>query len=304
VNYLFSLYSEVNSFKIDFIETKKEKKKWNKFTFILKNIYLLKVSNSLLQTILSLFVSEYSKDFFKNYKESWILIIQSFIILLITEIFAEYLSSNEIRKEIFLNPIILNSAFYLIKSFSWLRIIIKPKKSLFVNSESELALFAKNLTTDGFLEDKEAKLVEAALNFDERMVENVLVKGRKVVYLRKEMTYQEVQEIYLKYFFSNYPVLDESEKVIGVFNYILFNWVKMKNKDFEWQDHLMKELVLPSSTKLNEAFEKLQKFNSQIAIIEDKEKIVGVITVKEILGTLVGNISDERSSLLLDSYNL
>ena len=76
----------------------------------------------------------------------------------------------------------------------------------------------------------------------------------------------------------------------------------MKKKDCLWQDHLMKEIVVSPSMKLNEVFERLQKGNSQIAIVKEKERFLGIITLKKILETLVGKINDERGQLILDSH--
>lgn len=50
--------------------------------------------------------------------------------------------------------------------------------------------------------------------------------------------------------------------------------------------------------KLNKVFEKLQKNGCQMAIVREKEKIYGIITLKGILETLVGKIQDEKQQVM------
>jgi CBS domain containing-hemolysin-like protein len=44
---------------------------------------------------------------------------------------------------------------------------------------------------------------------------------------------------------------------------------------------------------------KLQNNNSRLAIIREKKKVLGIITLQDVLSTLVGKIKDEREILLL-----
>jgi len=43
---------------------------------------------------------------------------------------------------------------------------------------------------------------------------------------------------------------------------------------------------------------KLQTNNSRLAIIREKKKVLGIITLQDVLSALVGKIKDEREILL------
>jgi CBS domain containing-hemolysin-like protein len=57
-----------------------------------------------------------------------------------------------------------------------MRIIIKPKRRIFINSEKDVIRFINNLAVENILEKKEAKLIQSAFNFDELIVKSVFIK--------------------------------------------------------------------------------------------------------------------------------
>ena len=75
------------------------------------------------------------------------------------------------NKDFAVSEFMVNLTYYFLYPFSPLRIIIKPKKRLFSNSEQDVARLVRNLTEEKVLEKEEALLVNAALTFDEKKVE-------------------------------------------------------------------------------------------------------------------------------------
>ncbi|CAI2174719.1 1730_t:CDS:2 [Funneliformis geosporum] len=94
-----------------------------------------------------------------------------------------------------LNPHFINFA-YFISRLSFFQFIIKPRKRVFVNSESDVSLFVSNLAAEKILEQKEAKLIKAALNFDEI----------------------KLKRIYLKHFLDRYPVINKKKQLVDHIN--------------------------------------------------------------------------------------
>jgi CBS domain containing-hemolysin-like protein len=86
-----------------------------------------------------------------------------------------FLTTKKFSKRITLNRHFINIA-YLISRLSFFQFIIKPRKRIFVNSENDVSLFVSNLAAEKILEKKEAKLIKAALNFDEINVRQILTK--------------------------------------------------------------------------------------------------------------------------------
>ncbi|CAG8755206.1 10422_t:CDS:2, partial [Cetraspora pellucida] len=51
--------------------------------------------------------------------------------------------------------------------------------------------------------------------------------------------------------------------------------------------------------KLDKVLTKLQTTNSRMAVIQEKKKLLGIITLQDVLSALVGKIKDEKEILSL-----
>ena len=51
--------------------------------------------------------------------------------------------------------------------------------------------------------------------------------------------------------------------------------------------------------KLDKVLTKLQTANCRLAIVREKKRLLGIITLQDVLSSLVGKIRDEREILLL-----
>ncbi|CAI2161736.1 1305_t:CDS:10 [Funneliformis geosporum] len=79
----------------------------------------------------------------------------------------------EVNKEKTLK--LLNKEYLTLIKKEIAKIIVKPKKKIFSDSEKDVARFIDNLALEKVLEIKEAALVKSALNFDEIEVASILI---------------------------------------------------------------------------------------------------------------------------------
>ena len=311
LNYLSSLYSDVNFFKVDLIRKRKGEQQTKKLIFILKNGHLLFAVVCIFQVFLNIFLSEIfinglgqpllEKKGWEKYR--WlVVIILGILIALFTEIFSRYLANRPGSQKRISNKFFINFSYSLIRiPYYLLRPIVRPRKKIFVNSEKDVIRFINNLTADNTLEKKEAKLVQSAFNFDELKVSSIITPWKKVIALKHGMTYQEIQTIHSQHFFTRYPVLNQKNEVLGVFNLEMFHWrLMMKSKEFHWKDYIDKRVIYFShQDRLDKVLTKLQVNNCRLAIIQQKKRFLGIITLQDVLEVLVGKIRDEREMLLI-----
>jgi putative hemolysin len=304
LNYISSLYSEADLFKIDLTKERK-KRKFKKLVFVLKNGHLLFAVISFLQVILNMFISIMSLEriderlFLRINKFVFVLMMGLFIALF-TEIFSRYLGTRQFSKKLIQNNFFIDFSYSLIRiPFALLHKIVRPKKKLFVNSEIDVIRFINNLAAENILEKQEARLVQSAFNFDELRVNSVFTPWKKVIFLNESMSYEEIQKIYLQHFFTRYPVLNKKKEVIGIFNLETFYWALIKDKNAIWQNQIDKKLIFVSpDEKLDKVFEKLQLNYCHLAIVKINKRLLGIITLQNILNSLVGKMSDEKDRLL------
>lgn len=175
-----------------------------------------------------------------------------------------------------------------------MRRIIKEKK-LSPYREQDLIRLMSNLEAENILEPQEVRLLRAAFNFDEETIEKHFKPRKKVIFLSTEMNFKEIQQVYFKYHYTRYPVLSRERELVGILNFKTLG-LKMKNKSDDWRNFIEKKInYLVLNTKLNAAFEACQKYCQHLAIVVDQQKkIIGIISLEDILETLVGNIQDEN----------
>src|SRR5581483_11258594 len=112
------------------------------------------------------------------------------------------------------------------------------------------------------------------------------------------MNLEEIKKNHSRSFFNRYPVVDGKKKAIGVFNIEVFYWRLIIKKDENWQNHISKEIVCFSpDEKLDKVLSKIKRKNCRLAFVKKKGKIIGIVTLHDILSTLVGKIKDEREAL-------
>jgi CBS domain containing-hemolysin-like protein len=313
LNYISALYSDANLFKIDLVRRRKDEKNFKKLIFILKNGNLLFATICFYQVFLNIFISDLFmeriggkilEEFGKTDYRLLMILGLSLLIAFFNEIFARYLANRPNSQKKILNKFLITVTYSLIRiPYYFFRSIIKSRKKIFANSEQDIIRFINNLTTDNILEKNEAKLVQAALKFDELKALSIVTPWKKVIYLDHEMTYSEIQTIHSKHFFTRYPIIDKKKGVVGVFNVELFYWKLIKNKEVKWQNYIDKGIVIfDSNEKLDKILTKLKNTNSRLAIVQEKKKLLGIITLQDVLGALVGKIRDEREILLLPSH--
>lgn len=297
LNFISLLYLNLDLFKVDLIENKKRNSlSFSKFSTIVKNSHLLFIAICAIQSIVGFFMSRQFEVVFGTRR----FMVLSFGV--ITTIFAEVIPndivSREWSKNLVLNSFFLNFAYAITLCFSPLKIFIKERKKFFAHRESDLARFINNLSSKEILllEPNEAKLVNLAFNLDDKDIGSILVPVDKANCLNSAMTLKEIKRIYAEKGLTKYLVFDDqNSKFLGILNIkgLIFSLLNKSAKS--WKSHINDEVVfLKKETKLNKALEMLRSSRSHIAVVKEGHKIVGIITLNDILGTLVGKIYDER----------
>ncbi|RHZ37102.1 CBS domain-containing protein [endosymbiont GvMRE of Glomus versiforme] len=305
LNFISSLYSDIDISKVDLSKVNRRRKKVKKLIYIIKNNYFLFVGTSILSVVLNVVISRIIFGGFFGQtlitlpsQEAWSWVIEILTILLLvvfTEIFVRYLAEREFAKRRILNSFFLNSAHLITRMMAWpLRWVIKEKK-LSPYREQDLIRLIGNLEAENVLEAQEVRLLKAAFNFDEESIAKHFRPRKKVILLSTKMTFKEIQQIYYKYHYTRYPVLSEERELVGILNFKTLG-LEMKDKHDDWQKFIEKKInYLEVNAKLNTAFETCQKTCQHLIIVVDKQKrFIGIITLEDILENLVGKITDEN----------
>ena len=162
---------------------------------------------------------------------------------------------------------------------------IKEKKS---NDEDDI----KGSIADSGLEELEKQLLLNIFEFNDVTVSDVMTEKRKVYFVNENMTKEEIYKIVKKSGYTRFPVLNEEEKVVGILN--VKDLIINRTEKFDLKVHIRKPINLKSTMIIDDAFLLLNsKYEGMAIVIDENKEFIGVVTLEDILESVVGNIFDE-----------
>ncbi|WP_137992415.1 hemolysin family protein [Streptomyces vilmorinianum] len=146
-----------------------------------------------------------------------------------------------------------------------------------------------------------AELLDHALEFSERTLDEVMVPRVDAVFVRKDAPLAEAVELIAKYGHSNYPVLgDHPDDVAGVLG--VRELVRLSADRFENMtagEAGRSPLLLPDTLPLPQAVAQMREADDEFAVVLDEHGgVAGIVTYEDIAEELVGDIADESDTVV------
>ncbi len=154
------------------------------------------------------------------------------------------------------------------------------------NIEDEL----KNTILDSSLEDLEKQLLLNVFSFNDTTIKDVMTPKRDVICVSIDSTLEELMSKIKTFKFTRFPIAD-GDNIIGLLN-IKDLMINPKER-FNIRSYMRKVLVLKSDMIIDDAFLYLNSKHEALAIVENNDEYIGVVTLEDIVEELVGNVFDE-----------
>ncbi|MEU2073226.1 hemolysin family protein [Streptomyces sp. NPDC013489] len=153
----------------------------------------------------------------------------------------------------------------------------------------------------GELPPATAELLDHALEFSERTMDEVMVPRADAVFVRKDATLTEAVELIARYGHSNYPVLgDHPDDIAGVLG--VNELMRLPATVFDTTtagEAARRPLLLPDTLRLPQAVAQMRERDDEFAVVLDEHGGVGgVVTYEDIAEELVGDIADESDKVV------
>ncbi|MCM3709367.1 hemolysin family protein [Sporosarcina luteola] len=179
----------------------------------------------------------------------------------------------------------------------FVRIISKGAVTEATLTKEELRSMVDIASTEGTFEQEESLRLKGVLDFPEKDVSDVLETHRTdVIGLPIESTYEEVRDTILEYFYTRYPIYEESiDKVVGIFySKTLIEWSMHPDKKLA---DLMDEepLFVVQTASVEKVFKLMLANKKHMAIVLDEYGgTLGIVTQEDIIEEMIGqDIEDE-----------
>ncbi|MDG5806158.1 hemolysin family protein [Streptomyces ossamyceticus] len=153
----------------------------------------------------------------------------------------------------------------------------------------------------GELPKDTAELLDHALEFSERRLDEVMVPRVDTVFVRVDASAAEAVELIAKYGHSNYPVLgDHPDDVTGVLGVRELMRTPAADLAATTAGALARRpLVLPDTLPLPDAVTRMREQDDEFAVVLDEHGgVAGIVTYEDIAEELVGDIADESDTVV------
>ena len=177
-----------------------------------------------------------------------------------------------------------------------LRIIgINPEEEQEVVTEEEIRMMVDAGSEKGTIDNEEKDMIQNVFEFDDLTIDEICVHRTDVDLLWVEDSIEEWEQLIHESRHSYYPVCGETvDDIIGVLD--AKDYFRLRTKD---RDHVMKEAIkqpyfVPENIKAATLFQNMKKTGNYFAVVLDEYGgMDGIITVRNLIEQLVGDLNDE-----------
>ncbi len=180
----------------------------------------------------------------------------------------------------------------------FVRLFLKEKKDETSFTEDDFQDVVEKIEEEGVLDAEESDIIQNAVDFGDITVKEVLTRRDNIV----AIDIKNCKNSYLKNFiknnpYSRIPIYDKNiDNIIGVLHVRTYLRSLFKNKNTNVRDVMTPPYVVSPQISLDEIFEGFKAHKTHLAIIKVKDKTIGMVTMKDVLEELVGDIDEKDTS--------
>ena len=162
-------------------------------------------------------------------------------------------------------------------------------------TEDELKVLIGTSEQEGVLEEQEKELVQSALDFDEKTVQEILTPRVDITAIDIAETPDEIRKVIIDERYSRIPVYkDDIDNIVGILHSRDYLEELLKTSAPKIEALIKPAYFVYKTKKLSYVLTELKKQKLHIAIVtDDYGGTLGLVTMEDLLEELVGDIWDE-----------
>ncbi len=164
-------------------------------------------------------------------------------------------------------------------------------------TEEEILMMVDAVNETGGIEESQAEMISNIFEFDDIEVREVMTHRTEMVAIEENSAVTEAVKLAIESGFSRIPVYRENTDDISgvIFAKDLLKLVLEEDKkELPVREFTREISFVPESNKCGELFKEFTDEKTQIAVVvDDYGGTAGIITMEDLLETIVGNIQDE-----------
>lgn len=227
--------------------------------------------------------------------------VMTLLILIFGEMFPKAFAQNHAEKfALFFAPIIyfLEIIFYpIVILLEKLLRLITGNKTKNIVSEQELKAFSRLAVEHGILKFKEHEMIMNIINFEEKTAKEVMTPRYKMSVINEDAEIDKIAHFISQEGFSRYPVFhNQEDNIIGYVHIIdIMRVLNSDNREDAIKKYVEPIITVNEDTKIDKILKKMIKRRVHIALVyRNKEQLIGMLTLEDMLEEIVGEIRDEN----------
>lgn len=173
-------------------------------------------------------------------------------------------------------------------------------------TEDELTEIIETAEEEGIVDEEQSDMLKSALEFARTTVGDIMTMEKDIDFLRVNESPGEILEKIRNTNHSRLPVKAEnSERVIGVLRTRTYLIEHRRNPSLRLRSVMKPPYLVRKDAKIDDLLTDMRQHKLQVAmVLDDDKKVVGLVTIEDILEELVGEIFDEEDVVDKDFQTL
>ncbi len=172
----------------------------------------------------------------------------------------------------------------------------EPKNSPEAVTEEEIRMLVDTGSEMGFIEESQKEMINNIFEFDDTTVGDVMTHRTEVAAVEKDAKIQDVIDLAISEGFSRLPVYEgDLDNILGFIHVKdLLCLVGHPSESVSLLDFIRPVIYVPEHVKCRSVFAAFKKNQSAMAVVVDEYGgTEGILTMEDILESIVGDIEDE-----------
>lgn len=164
-------------------------------------------------------------------------------------------------------------------------------------TEDELYDIIETYVEENDIDKETEELVQNAIEFSESTVKEIMTPWDKVIFINENDPADKVAQIIRQSTFSRLPVVNDDGDVVGTLSIRSFLKRYLKNPDISVRNIMANAEFISDTMPVDDVLTTLSSERTHFAYVRQNHKVIGIVTVEDILEELVGEIYDEEESV-------
>ena len=163
-------------------------------------------------------------------------------------------------------------------------------------TEDELTEIIETAEEEGVVDEEQSDMLKSALEFAKTTAGDIMTMEKDIDFIYANATSEEILETIKNTNYSRLPVkVENSNRVVGILRTRTYLIEYKRNPAVKLRSVMKPPYRVHKDAKIDDLLTDMRQRKLQTAIVfDDEKKVVGLVTIEDILEELVGEIFDEE----------